>query len=194
MVVVDRFEHRDRPRERRPSRRRAASWASSIAPTASRSPAFRRSTGHLHRRSRARADAAPGDRRDRGRRHRASTTRDRRCDGVRAQEHAAMEVSLRPRMRQLTAVGRGRGGGGQGEVLHLSERRSAREANVVRRRARARAHLDTGVPGAHRQPAAQPHAEDARPISEGLVVDRELSQLSWLEAKAAAAHVTIHSL
>jgi hypothetical protein len=31
-------------------------------------------------------------------------------------------------------------------------------------------------------------------ISEGLVVERELTQLSWLEAKAAAAHVTIYSL
>jgi VWFA-related protein len=31
-------------------------------------------------------------------------------------------------------------------------------------------------------------------ISEGLVVERELTQLSWLESKAAAAHVTIYSL
>jgi VWFA-related protein len=31
-------------------------------------------------------------------------------------------------------------------------------------------------------------------ISEGLVVEREQAQLSWLEAKAAAAHVTIYSL
>src|SRR5262249_31752742 len=31
-------------------------------------------------------------------------------------------------------------------------------------------------------------------ISEGLLVDRELAQLSWLDAKAAAAHVTIYSL
>ena len=31
-------------------------------------------------------------------------------------------------------------------------------------------------------------------ISEGLVVDREIAELAWLDAKAAAAHVTIYSL
>jgi hypothetical protein len=31
-------------------------------------------------------------------------------------------------------------------------------------------------------------------VSEGLVVDREVGQLSWLDARAAAAHVTIYSL
>ena len=31
-------------------------------------------------------------------------------------------------------------------------------------------------------------------ISEGLVVDRELAQLNWLDARAAASHVTIYSL
>src|SRR6201988_3932105 len=31
-------------------------------------------------------------------------------------------------------------------------------------------------------------------ISEGLVVHREIAELAWLDAKAAAAHVTIYSL
>ena len=107
---------------------------------------------------------------------------------------AAMESVYDRECGNLAAVGRGGSGGGQGEV-RICQNTVRLEANVVAADARERAR--TSIQGLQALIDSLPPSHTPKMlvlISEGLVVDRELSQLSWLEAKAAAAHVTIYSL
>jgi VWFA-related protein len=92
------------------------------------------------------------------------------------------------------STGTGGRGGGQSDVLVcMNAVRS--EATVIAADARERARhsirglkaLLDGLP-----PSQTPKMLVL--ISEGLVVDREINELAWLDAKAAAAHVTIYSL
>jgi VWFA-related protein len=87
----------------------------------------------------------------------------------------------------------GRGGGGSDMLICSNEVRS--EATAVASDARERAR--NSIRGLQDLIDSFPPSQTPKLliyISEGLVVDRELSQLSWLEAKAAAAHVTVYSL
>jgi len=107
---------------------------------------------------------------------------------------AAMEGVYDRECGNLATVGRGGSGGGQGEV-RMCQNTVRLEANVVAADARERAR--TSIQGLQALIDSLPPSHTPKMlvlISEGLVVDRELSQLSWLEAKAAAAHVTIYSL
>lgn len=92
------------------------------------------------------------------------------------------------------SVGEGGRGGGQSEVMVcVSQVRS--EANAIAEDARERAR--NSIRGLRALIDSLPPSQTPKImvlISEGLVVDREVAQLSWLDAKAAAAHVTIYSL
>ncbi|MET0216130.1 MAG: VWA domain-containing protein [Vicinamibacterales bacterium] len=106
---------------------------------------------------------------------------------------AAMEA-IYERECGTPAVGAGGRGGGQGEV-RICQNTVRSEANVVAADARERAR--TSIQGLEALLDSLPPSHTPKMlvlITEGLVVDRELSQLSWLEAKAAAAHVTIYTL
>ena len=96
-------------------------------------------------------------------------------------------------MRQPAAVGDGGSGGGQGEVRICQDTSARRRTSSPRTRASAHAPR-SGVAGAHRQPAAESHAEDAGAHLRGPGGRSRGLALSWLDAKAAAAHVTIYSL
>lgn len=91
-------------------------------------------------------------------------------------------------------VGAGGRGGGQSEVMVcVNEVRS--EANAIAQDARQRA--QTSIRALQALIAGLPPSQTPKLlvlISEGLVVDREVGQLSWLDARAAAAHVTIYAL
>jgi VWFA-related protein len=93
-----------------------------------------------------------------------------------------------------SAGGRGGGAGGQSDVL-LCQNEVRSEAIVVAQDARERAR--TTIQSLRYLIDSLPPSQTPKImvlISEGLVIDRETTQLSWLDAKAAAAHVTIFSL
>jgi len=106
---------------------------------------------------------------------------------------AAMEAVYDRECGSATTSAGGRGGGQSDLLLCRNEVRS--EAMVIAQDARERARTTTrslrtlidSLP-----PSQTPKILVL--ISEGLVVDRESTQLAWLDAKAAAAHVTIFSL
>jgi VWFA-related protein len=90
--------------------------------------------------------------------------------------------------------GRGGGGGGQSDILTCRNDVKS-EALVISQDARERAR--NSITGLRALLDSLPPSQTPKMmvlISEGLLVDRELAQLSWLDAKAAAAHVTIYSL
>jgi VWFA-related protein len=85
-------------------------------------------------------------------------------------------------------------GGGQSDLL-ICKNAVRSEANVIANDARQRAR--TTLQGLKTLLDSLPPSQTPKMmvlISEGLVVERDLAQLSWLESKAAAAHVTIYSL
>jgi VWFA-related protein len=85
-------------------------------------------------------------------------------------------------------------GGGQSDLLTCKNAVRS-EANVIASDARQRAR--TTIQGLKTLLDSLPPSQTPKMmvlISEGLVVEREQAQLSWLESKAAAAHVTIYSL
>jgi VWFA-related protein len=85
-------------------------------------------------------------------------------------------------------------GGGQSDLL-VCKNAVRSEATVIANDARNRAR--TTIQGLKTLLDSMPPSQTPKMmvlISEGLVVQRDLAQLSWLEAKAAAAHVTIYSL
>lgn len=87
----------------------------------------------------------------------------------------------------------GRGGGGSDLLICLNEVRA--EAGHVSADARDRARRS--IAGLRALIESLPPSQGPKLmvfVSEGLVVDRETGQLSWLEAKAAAAHVTLYAL
>jgi VWFA-related protein len=87
----------------------------------------------------------------------------------------------------------GRGGGQSDALICMNEVRS--EALATAQDARERA--SNSIRGLRTLLDSLPRSETPTMmvlISEGLVVDRELSQLNWLDARAAASHVTIYSL
>ena len=91
-------------------------------------------------------------------------------------------------------VGAGGRGGGQSEVMVcVSEVRA--EANAIAQDARERARQS--IRGLRTLVDSMPPSQTPKMmvlISEGLMVDREAAQLAWLDARAAATHVTIYSL
>ena len=87
----------------------------------------------------------------------------------------------------------GRGGGGSEALYCRNEIRSeaSRMAADIRNRAR------NAINGLQALIEGLPPSETPKIIifiSEGLVIEREAEQLAWLEARAAAAHVTIYPL
>lgn len=92
------------------------------------------------------------------------------------------------------SVGAGGRGGGQSEVMVcVSEVRA--EAMAIAQDARERAR--NSIRGLRTLVDSMPPSQTPKMmvlITEGLMVDREAAQLSWLDARAAAAHVTIFSL
>ena len=92
------------------------------------------------------------------------------------------------------SVGDGGRGGGQSDVMVcVSQVRS--EAGAIAEDARERAR--NSIRGLRALIESLPPSQTPKMmvlISEGLVIDREVAQLAWLDAKAAAAHVTIYSL
>jgi VWFA-related protein len=87
----------------------------------------------------------------------------------------------------------GRGGGQSDVLICMNEVRSEALATAQDARERAR----NSIRGLRTLVDSLPPSETPTMmvlISEGLVVDRELSQLNWLDARAAASHVTIYSL
>ena len=92
------------------------------------------------------------------------------------------------------SVGDGGRGGGQSEVMVcVSQVRS--EAGAIAEDARQRAR--SSISGLRALIESLPPSQTPKLmvlISEGLVIDREVAQLAWLDARAAAAHVTIYSL
>jgi VWFA-related protein len=95
--------------------------------------------------------------------------------------------------RECGAATGGRGAGGSDMLLCKNEVRG--EAGLVAADARTRAR--TSVEGLRALIEGLPASETPKLvvfISEGLVIEREAAQLSWLEARAAAAHVTVYTL
>ena len=93
----------------------------------------------------------------------------------------------------ITTSAGGRGGGQSDVLLCQNEVRS--EAIVVAQDARERAR--TTIQSLRTLIDSLPPSQTPKImvlISEGLVIDRESTQLAWLDARAAAAHVTIFSL
>ena len=92
------------------------------------------------------------------------------------------------------SVGAGGRGGGQSEVMVcVSEVRA--EAMAIAQDARERARQS--IHGLRTLVDSMPPSQTPKMmvlISEGLMVDREAAQLRWLDARAAATHVTIYSL
>ena len=94
----------------------------------------------------------------------------------------------------IAAVGGTGRGGGQSEVATCISQVRA-EALGIAQDARERAR--NSINGLRRLIESLPPSQTPKMlvlVSEGLVVDREVGQLSWLDARAAAAHVTIYSL
>ena len=92
------------------------------------------------------------------------------------------------------ATSAGGRGGGQSDVL-LCQNEVRSEAIVVAQDARERAR--TTIQSLRYLIDSLPPSQTPKImvlISEGLIIDRETTQLAWLDAKAAAAHVTIFSL
>jgi VWFA-related protein len=91
-------------------------------------------------------------------------------------------------------VGAGGRGGGQSDVMVcVSDVRA--EALAIAQDARERARQS--IRGLRTLIDSLPPSQTPKMlvlISEGLVVDREATQLAWLDARAAAAHATIYSL
>ena len=91
-------------------------------------------------------------------------------------------------------VGAGGRGGGQSEVMVcVSDVRA--EALAIAQDARERAR--NSIRGLRTLIDSLPPSQTPKMlvlISEGLLIDREVAQLSWLDARAAAAHVTIYAL
>ena len=98
--------------------------------------------------------------------------------------------------RECGNVGGGEGGRGGGQsdwIVCKGQVRS--EAVAIAQDARARAR--SSISGLHALIDSLPPSQTPKMmvlISEGLVIDREVAQLAWLDAKAAAAHVTIYAL
>jgi VWFA-related protein len=91
-----------------------------------------------------------------------------------------------------TAAG-GRGGGQSDVLICMNEVRA--EAGEIAADARERAR--NSIRGLRALLDSLPPSQTPKMlvlISEGLVVDREIAELAWLDGKAAAAHVTIYSL
>ena len=87
----------------------------------------------------------------------------------------------------------GRGGGQSDVLICTNEVRS--EAIAIAQDARERAR--NSIRGLKTLVDSLPPSQTPKMvvlISEGLVIDRELAQLNWLDARAAASHVTIYSL
>jgi VWFA-related protein len=87
----------------------------------------------------------------------------------------------------------GRGGGQSDVLICMNEVRS--EAIAIAQDARERAR--NSIRGLRALLDSLPPSQTPKLmvlVSEGLVVDRELGQLNWLDARAAASHVTIYSL
>jgi VWFA-related protein len=106
---------------------------------------------------------------------------------------AAMESVYERECGSIATSAGGRGGGQSDVLLCRNEVRS--EAVVIAQDARERARTTTQ--GLRRLIDSLPPSQTPKIlvlISEGLLVDRESTQLAWLDAKAAAAHVTIFSL
>jgi VWFA-related protein len=92
------------------------------------------------------------------------------------------------------SVSSGGRGGGQSDVL-LCQNEVRSEAGVIAQDARERAR--NSIQGLRTLMDSLPPSQTPKMlvlISEGLLVDRGSAQLAWLDAKAAAAHVTIYSL
>jgi VWFA-related protein len=92
------------------------------------------------------------------------------------------------------AVSAGGRGGGQSDVL-LCQNEVRSEAVAIAQDARERAR--TSIQALRTLIDSLPPSQTPKILvllSEGLVVDREAAQLAWLDAKAAAAHVTIFAL
>jgi VWFA-related protein len=92
------------------------------------------------------------------------------------------------------ATSAGGRGGGQSDVL-LCQNEVRSEAIVIAQDARERAR--TTIQSLRTLIDSLPPSQTPKImvlISEGLVIDRESTQLAWLDARAAAAHVTIFSL
>jgi VWFA-related protein len=92
------------------------------------------------------------------------------------------------------SVGDGGRGGGQSEVaICMSQVRS--EALAIAEDARERAR--NSIRGLRTLIDSLPPSQTPKMmilVSEGLVIDREVAQLEWLDARAAATHVTIYAL
>jgi VWFA-related protein len=95
--------------------------------------------------------------------------------------------------RECGIAAGGRGAGASDMLICKNEVRA--EANLVAAdvRNRARTSIDSLRVLIDSLPARQTPTMLVL-ISEGLVIEREAGQLSWLEEKAAAAHVTVYSL
>jgi VWFA-related protein len=105
----------------------------------------------------------------------------------------AMQTVLERECGAISVSAGGRGGGQSDVLLCRNEVRS--EAGVIAQDARERAR--NSIQGLRALIDSLPPSQTPKMlvlISEGLVVDRESAQLAWLDAKAAAAHVTIFSL
>ena len=91
-------------------------------------------------------------------------------------------------------TGAGGRGGGQSDVLICMNEVRAEAAEIA---ADARERARNSIRGLRALLDSLPPSQTPKMlvlISEGLVVDREIAELAWLDAKAAAAHVTIYSL
>ncbi len=87
----------------------------------------------------------------------------------------------------------GRGGGQSDVLICINEVKS--EALAIAQDARRRS--SESIRGLRTLVESLPPSQTPKMmvlISEGLVVDREVGQLNWLDARAAASHVTIYSL
>ena len=92
-----------------------------------------------------------------------------------------------------TVTDSGRGGGGSDVLVCRNEVRA--EAGLVAADARERARQSIrGLQALIESLAPSQTPKMLVYISEGLIVERESAQLSWLEAVAAAAHVTVYPL
>lgn len=95
--------------------------------------------------------------------------------------------------RECGVADGGRGAGGSDFLICKNDVRS--EANLVAADVRARAR--TSIEGLRALIESLPESQTPKMlvfISEGLVIERDAEQLAWLEARAAAAHVTVYSL
>ena len=105
----------------------------------------------------------------------------------------AMQTALERECGVPNVGSAGRGGGQSDVVICQNEVRL--EAGVVAADARERArHSIRGLQALIDNLAPSQTPKLLVYISEGLVIDRESFQLSWLDARAAAAHVTIYPL